>query len=135
MNASMGLFTSSPRAAISGANGINPLTRDRKQWLKLNHIPQPTKKFVTIDEHADSINDGYFINGFTATRWGDIPASYHNGAGSLTYADGRAEIHKWASRTTKLPVKTVYGTVSFDAAGRQDFKWLEERAAERLSGR
>ncbi|MDA1276652.1 MAG: hypothetical protein O2960_21750 [Verrucomicrobia bacterium] len=89
-------------------------------------------EFVTIDEHADSINDGYFINGFNVGQWGDIPASYHNGSGSLTFADGHAELHKWLSRTTKVPVKTQYGTLPFDAPGRQDFKWLEERAALRL---
>lgn len=135
MNASMGLFNTSSSSGASGADGINPLTKDRKQWTKHTHIPQPTKYFVTIDEHADSINDGYFINGFTVNQWGDIPASYHNGSGSLTFADGHAELHKWRSRTTILPVKTQYGTVPFDAAGRQDFKWLEEHAAVRLTGR
>ncbi len=131
MNASMGLFNTSPGAA-SGANGINPLTNDRRQWLKQTDIPEPTKYFVTLDEHADSINDGYFINGFSVTQWGDIPASYHNGAGSFTFADGHAEIHKWLSRTTKIPVKKSYGTIPFDAAGKVDFQWLQERAALRL---
>lgn len=132
MNASMGLFNTSPNPGLSGANGINPLTGDRKQWLKQTDIPEPTKFFVTIDEHADSINDGYFINGFNVSQWGDIPASYHNGSGSLSFADGHSELHKWLSRTTKIPVKYQYGTLGFDPAGRQDFKWLEERAAVRL---
>ncbi|MCF7765513.1 MAG: type II secretion system GspH family protein [Verrucomicrobia bacterium] len=135
MNASMGLFNTSASPGASGADGINPLTKDRKQWTKHTQISQPTRYFVTIDEHADSINDGYFINGFTVNQWGDIPGSYHNGSGSLTFADGHAEIHKWASMTTKIPVKTQYGTMPFDAAGRQDFKWLEEHAAERLNNR
>jgi prepilin-type N-terminal cleavage/methylation domain-containing protein/prepilin-type processing-associated H-X9-DG protein len=132
MNASMGLFNTSSSAASSGANGINPLTNDRKQWLKQTDIPEPAKYFVTIDEHADSINDGYFINGFNVSQWGDIPASYHNGSGSLTFADGHSELHKWLSRTTKIPVKTQYGPLAFDAAGRADLKWLEDRAALRL---
>jgi prepilin-type N-terminal cleavage/methylation domain-containing protein/prepilin-type processing-associated H-X9-DG protein len=131
MNASMGLFNTSPDARVSGANGINPLTNDRRQWLKQTHIPEPARYFVTIDEHADSINDGYFINGFSVNQWGDIPASYHNGAGGLTFADGHAEIRKWLSRTTKIPVKYSYGTMTFDAAGRLDFNWLQERAALR----
>jgi prepilin-type N-terminal cleavage/methylation domain-containing protein/prepilin-type processing-associated H-X9-DG protein len=132
MNASMGLFNTSTDSRISGANGINPLTNDRRQWTKQTHIPEPARYFVTIDEHADSINDGYFINGFTVNQWGDIPASYHGGAGGLTFADGHAEIRKWRSRTTQIPVKFSYGTLPFDAAGREDFKWLEERAALRL---
>jgi prepilin-type N-terminal cleavage/methylation domain-containing protein/prepilin-type processing-associated H-X9-DG protein len=131
MNASMGLFNTSPNASQSGANGINPLTNDRRQWLKQTQIPEPANYFVTIDEHADSINDGYFINGFSVNQWGDIPASYHNGAGGLTFADGHAEIRKWRSRTTKLPVRYTYGTLPFDEAGREDFRWLQERAAVR----
>ncbi len=131
MNASMGLFNTSSNPSQSGANGINPLTGDRKQWLKQTDIPQPTQFFVTLDEHADSINDGYYINGFNVGQWGDIPASYHNGAGGFTFADGHAEVHKWLSRTTKIPVKYSYGTIPFDAPGKVDFKWLEDHASVR----
>ena len=96
MNASMGLFNTSASPGASGADGINPLTKDRKQWTKHTQISQPTRYFVTIDEHADSINDGYFINGFTVNQWGDIPGSYHNGAvsrsptGTPRFINGRA---------------------------------------------
>ena len=29
------------------------------------------------------------------TVWWDVPASYHNGAGGLSFADGHAEIKRW----------------------------------------
>lgn len=133
MNASLGLFTTAP-GAPSGANGINPLTNDRKQFLKLASIPQPANLFCTLDEHADSVNDGYFINGFNPSMWGDTPASYHNGAGSLSFCDGHAEVHKWLSIKTKFPVnrgRQTYSPPTLDVPGRADALWLEERAAVR----
>ncbi len=130
MNASLGLFNTSKDPASSGANGLNPLTGgDRLQFIKQSAIQVPATLFCTLDEHADSINDGYYINGFNPAQWGDIPASYHNGAGSFTFCDGHAEVHKWLSVRTKIPVKFAYGTQPFDATGKQDALWLEERAA------
>jgi prepilin-type processing-associated H-X9-DG protein len=29
------------------------------------------------------------------TRWWELPANYHNNAGSLSFADGHAEIRRW----------------------------------------
>ncbi|MFM7101259.1 MAG: type II secretion system protein [Verrucomicrobiota bacterium] len=139
MSASFGLFNTSADRTQSGANGINPLSGDRRQIIRLGTTPNPSQMFVTLDEHADSINDGYYINGFwpAAGQWGDIPASYHNGAGGFTFADGHAEIHKWLSRDTIMPVRYAYGPTPFGrlsarALGEKDFRWLEERAAIRL---
>jgi len=83
---------------------------DLSQWLKLNEIRRPASIFVTIDEHPDTINDGLFINNpdwRSATRWTDLPASYHAGGAGFSFADGHAEIHKWKSSATKLPVLFV----------------------------
>jgi prepilin-type processing-associated H-X9-DG protein len=33
--------------------------------------------------------------GSDATGWGDIPASYHNGACGYSFADGHSEIKSW----------------------------------------
>lgn len=66
--------------------------------------PGPSGTFVFLDEREDSINDGYFVvdmAGYpqdTATapsgsryKIVDYPASYHNGAGGLAFADGHSE--------------------------------------------
>ena len=37
-------------------------SRDHCQFLKAGSIPNPAGLFVTLDEHPDSINDGYFPN-------------------------------------------------------------------------
>lgn len=84
--------------------------------------------WLTIDEQADSINEGFFINSNTTTQWGDIPSAYHNGACGFSFADGHSEIHKWLSATSRYPVKFTYPAVEpFDASGRKDFQWYKDR--------
>jgi len=104
--------------------------------LKLTQVKHPANFFVFIDEQADACNDGFFaITADPAStqggKWADVPASYHDGACSLSFADGHSETHEWLSSTTKLPV--TYGPVSFapwDAAGVQDFRWLQSKTSD-----
>ncbi len=100
-----------------------------RQYLKQAQVPRPSKTWLFIDEHPDSINDGFFINNPTQNNWQDLPASYHNGACGFSFADGHSEIRKWLSQTSKYTsVKYYYpNTMSFDAAGRRDFNWYLER--------
>src|SRR5260221_8637883 len=60
------------------ARGLNWLPQFA-QYLTLPRVPKPSKTWVVLDEHPDSINDGWFIVTPGAYNWGDIPASYHNG--------------------------------------------------------
>jgi len=100
-----------------------------RQFLKTSEVPQPAHTWLTVDEHPDSINDAFFIVGPNNNNWGDTPASYHNGACGFSFADGHAEVHKWLSRTSKYGVKYVPGpaTIGFDAAGKVDFRWYNDR--------
>jgi len=102
-----------------------------KQNLKQSQVLKPAKNWLFLDEHPDSINDGFFINNPTATAWQDIPASYHNGACGFSFADAHAEIKKWKSRTSRFPVRFSYpnpsSTAPFDTAGYNDFQWYLER--------
>lgn len=111
------------------AQGKNWGFSDYIQFLKTSEVPRPARTWLMIDEHPDSINDGYFINNPDAGAWQDIPASYHNGACGFSFADGHSEIKKWLSRTSKYSrVQFSYpATMSFDAAGRTDFYWYRER--------
>jgi prepilin-type N-terminal cleavage/methylation domain-containing protein/prepilin-type processing-associated H-X9-DG protein len=104
-----------------------------RQYLKQTQVRQPTMTWVTVDEHPDSINDSFFIVGVNVTAWGDLPASYHGGACGFSFADGHAEVHKWKSRTSIYPVRFVFGTLTFDAAGKQDFAWYKERTGYMLN--
>lgn len=83
-------------------DGINLLSTGFKQFMKTTDFPAPSQIFVTLDEHPDSINDALFWNPPDGTSdWSDLPASYHNGAGGFSFADGHAEIHRWVVPATK----------------------------------
>ena len=98
-----------------------------RQFMKLTDVPKPAVTWVTLDEHADSINDGLFLNQPFASGWQDIPASYHDGACVFSYADGHSDLHRWTSATSIYPVRFSYFSRPFDAAGREDFAWYKER--------
>ena len=126
MNSAFGRFSTGNDPTAQGRNwGFS----EYKQWLKIAVVPRPAKTWLVIDEHPDSINDGYFINNPSASAWQDIPASYHNGACGFSFADGHSEIKKWKSATSKY-TSVIYqypSTKSFDAAGRDDLAWYNER--------
>ena len=125
MNSIFGLFS---RTDFNTTHGVNWGFSQYKQYLKQTQVPRPAKTWLFLDEHPDSINDGYFINNPDASNWQDIPASYHCGACGFSFADGHSEIRKWKSATSQYPVQYFYpSTKGFDAAGRLDFKWYLER--------
>jgi prepilin-type N-terminal cleavage/methylation domain-containing protein/prepilin-type processing-associated H-X9-DG protein len=98
-----------------------------KQFIRIGQVPQPSSTWLTLDEHPDSINDAFFTVPYGASQWGDLPASYHNGACGFSFVDGHAEIRKWISGTSKYPVKFGFSVRAFDAAGRKDYQWYQER--------
>jgi prepilin-type processing-associated H-X9-DG protein len=134
MNAYFGPFNPDRNAAW--ANGKNLFQTDYRQFLKMGQVPRPVGIFVTLDEHPNSINDGYYLNTTGNTgSWGDSPATYHNGACGFAFADGHAEIHKWRggwvqNATIKAIPNPLYnGGPAFDAVGRNDFQWVWERTS------
>jgi prepilin-type N-terminal cleavage/methylation domain-containing protein/prepilin-type processing-associated H-X9-DG protein len=130
MNAFFGAYDDNVLSTENWVNGKNNFFPNFRQWLKLSTVPRPAVFWVTIDEHPDSINDGYFLNNPSgATQWGDGPASYHNGACGISFADGHSESHKWLSSTTKIPVTFNWNPPTFDAAGQRDYQWLISRTA------
>jgi prepilin-type processing-associated H-X9-DG protein len=109
-------------------------------WLAYNKLtdiikPAPADLFVFVDEHADSINDGWMMTVVTnANNWEDLPASYHNGACGISFADGRAEMHKWLESTTKAPVQYLPSAplpngVAWPAPGSRDAPWMIQHAS------
>jgi prepilin-type processing-associated H-X9-DG protein len=102
--------------------------------------PGPSGTFVFLDEREDSINDGMFVvdmtgypNDSTKFYRVDLPASYHNGAGGLSFADGHSEIHKWQDSRTKPPLKPGDQIPFGEANPRNpDIFWLQDRATRKL---
>jgi len=57
--------------------------------------PGAANILLMLDENPWSINDGFFDDTPGETSWYDRPASYHGGAGGLSFCDGHAIIRKW----------------------------------------
>jgi len=111
-----------------GYGGFNLLREFRKQTDIV--LPAPAKCWVMIDENPGSINDGWFVcDPNQATVWVDVPASYHNRAGGLSFADGHSEIRKWHDKN--MLKENNNGNVPADPAS-NDLAWLQERTTSRV---
>jgi prepilin-type N-terminal cleavage/methylation domain-containing protein/prepilin-type processing-associated H-X9-DG protein len=125
--------------ANNTANGFYSAYR---QFLKAGSIPNPSGLYVTLDEHPDTINDGFLktdphgdISKWTPQHWNDLPATYHDGAGGFGFADGHSEIHKFKSHVcTILPVKynllpTPLFSTDTSGAAAEDAIWVATRSS------
>jgi prepilin-type processing-associated H-X9-DG protein len=96
----------------------------------INTSPGGSSQYwMFIDENPYSINDGWFVCSLnTPTTWWDIPASYHDKAGGLSFADGHAEVKTWKDSAVLNLKSAPSPSVYFDlAAG--DLAWLRERTS------
>ncbi len=119
--------------------GANVFDTAYRQFTKLSSPPKPADFYVMADEHPDSINDGYFRPIFTGlgnlTRWNDLPASFHNGAGGFSFADGHSEIHKWKSTVVTIrPVRLSAGVQQIPFSSdlpnaTNDAAWIASRSS------
>jgi prepilin-type N-terminal cleavage/methylation domain-containing protein len=112
-------------------------------YLKLSDMnnPGPSRTFVFLDEREDSINDGYFVvdmagypNEPGLWKIVDYPASYHNAAGGLSFADGHSEIRKWVDERTIPRLSRVDRPLDQPSPGNRDVLWMQERSTRSLSG-
>jgi prepilin-type N-terminal cleavage/methylation domain-containing protein/prepilin-type processing-associated H-X9-DG protein len=113
-----------------------------QQFLSTTDIRNPTGIFVFLEEHPDSINDGWFVyctlkKPPEISEWSDLPASYHNRAGIFSFADGHAEVHQWKSASTLKPslMNGMGGrpvaVPSKPSAEQQDIIWVRDRSTVR----
>jgi prepilin-type N-terminal cleavage/methylation domain-containing protein/prepilin-type processing-associated H-X9-DG protein len=116
------------------ATGTNVNNPKYVQFFNAAAIPEPAQIFVFLDEHPDSINDGYFINRAYADRWYDLPASYHNGAASFSFADGHSQSHKWRNELTRRPARPRGAglPLPIPSGERQDFQWVYQHMSVEL---
>jgi len=102
------------------------------QFFKTTEIPNPAGIFVFLDEHCDTLNDGFFVNRLDDYVWGNLPGSYHNGAVNLSFADGHLESHRWVVPETVQPArKNVVRGNPISATPATDFDWLKARTSVR----
>jgi len=86
--------------------------------------PSPANAFIFLDEHPDSIQDGYLeIDSAPNGGFPDIPASYIEGGCGFSFADGHGEIHQW--QTANLMIPAVFGaTIHYAVGGASNPDWL-----------
>lgn len=118
--------------------GMNwALASEKKRDIRVIHKfsdiinPPPAKMFVFIDQHPDFMSDPHFhmlLNKGSSAQFADIPASRHNGSGTLTFADGHAERRKWVDERTRPDVKNRgNGYMTTASPNNPDIAWLQER--------
>jgi prepilin-type N-terminal cleavage/methylation domain-containing protein len=93
-------------------------------------VASPSQIFIFLDEHEDSINDGYFFMSEDRSvdwGWNDVPASRHSHGIQLNFADGHTERHRWNDkRTVQLIIRQrIY---ALNQPNNPDVKWLHDHA-------
>ena len=112
--------------------GANDTSKKYRVFYKKTQIDNAPMRFVFVDEHPDGINAGGFANMMVenpgSARIIDFPASYHNGAGGISFSDGHTEIRKWRDARTRPPVHYDNSLVlGVDSPNNQDMIWLAAR--------
>jgi prepilin-type processing-associated H-X9-DG protein len=132
---------------LDGSNiGNSPQSKWRTYGTTASMIiPGTSMIFVFLDEHPNSINDaGFAVQMKTVGIFAkiiDYPASYHNGAGGFSFADGHAEIHKWLGKNIQPPIVpnnsgALGNGQTGNAAGNDglaDVGWLQDHCSAPLN--
>lgn len=122
-------------SAMGWSDATGPWRVYRKSGDFIN--PGASGTFVFLDEREDGINDGFFVvdmDGYpnSPVQLVDSPASYHGGAGGLSFADGHSEIHKWKSRfVLEKPLAGQVRPYPTPDAGNVDVAWMQEHATRK----
>ena len=107
-------------------NRFNPLY---VQCFKGDQIANSSGIFVFLDEQADTLNDGFFVNRLDDYVWGNLPGSYHNNGANLSFADGHMESHHWIVDNTLRLVQKARLQNPIAANPPTDFDWLKIRTS------
>lgn len=111
-------------------NRFNPLL---VQAFRQTDLRNPANIYVFLDEHPDTLNDGFFMNRWAEYRWGNLPGSGHRGEANLTFADGHLESHRWKLADTRRPAVRGGAGGTFIPAAPDDYNWLKDHSGERRS--
>ena len=138
----------SANGAVNGGAGSGPvfnLAYPNRFYFKATkasqlNTPGPSNIFVVLDEQADSIDDFQFMFNPGETpaggeHWRNLPASYHNGAGEFSFADGHSELHKWQVKSglfstlqaVKYDIAVATAWQSINLGSNKDYEWMNDR--------
>ncbi|MBM3834304.1 MAG: DUF1559 domain-containing protein [Verrucomicrobia bacterium] len=116
------------KAGMGGGRGEPPPAY--KRFYKLGEInsPSPGELFVFLDVHPDSICWPFF--GVTMQpNFFMFPASYHNRAAAMAFADGHVESKTWRDNRTVRPGQVDWHGHSQPSANNSDVTWLQTHAS------
>lgn len=97
------------------------------------HNPGPSDCWIIADEHPDSLDDGLlYCQNYAATPFVELPGSQHGGACGISFADGRAEMHKWADSVMTSHQRVTYSVVQKVACSLtdRDMLWLAQHTPQ-----
>jgi len=129
--------------AYSGSDGDDANFGLWRGFKKTSDIKKrgSAEVFVFVDEHPDSINDGYYIavgrdwGGLYA--WCDFPSTLHNGACGFAFLDGHSQIKRWTGKMRSPQWLAVTyrdrheGQLRCDTeADKRDIDWVKDRHAD-----
>jgi len=124
--------------SYSKANGMNGLTDwqggAQLPYKKLGAVLDASEAMVFIEESDPrNYNLGtWVIDVAPGAGWVDPFAIFHGKTSTLSFADGRAESHRWLEPSTiKAATDSANGRSSFNWAGgnnrNRDFQWVYQR--------
>lgn len=96
-------------------------------WFqRLDSVLRPSHLWVFWDENFSTLDDCMGVVDISPAYLSskvmvNSPATYHNRAGSLSFADGHVEIHKWSHPNT------VQGR--YNVTGGEDYDWLADHTS------
>ena len=93
-----GQFAFRSFSIAGGANGENWSGSVRAR--KYSDLKRPATKYVFLEDiDPRGYNVGSWVMNFNPPRWVDPLAMWHNERGTIGFADGHAEMHRWNDRS------------------------------------
>jgi type II secretory pathway pseudopilin PulG len=111
-----------------------PVAFGHRVFQKTTDIPAPARAWVFIDEHQNSVNDGFFAMGFDLPgkdTIGDVMGWSHNRACGFAFSDGHSIIKQWKDPKTvfRVPNRTAYIDAHTFKGPNVDIEWMRENTS------
>jgi prepilin-type processing-associated H-X9-DG protein len=108
---------------------MNGIEHKPQRKTKLSLVTNPSRVFVFLDEHENSIVDGVFYvhvpgdagEHAAGPHWMDVPANRHGGGCDLSFADGHTAHWKW-----RWPLRSESDNSVANPLDLQDLRQLQE---------
>ncbi len=135
-------YSMNSHIGIDPTTGLAYVDNSFYGYGKLSNMlrPGPSNTFVFLDEGL-TINDGFFwmfMGGYDPLDWSakqgiDAPATYHGKCGSLSFADGHSEIHRWLDSRTANITPAQIAAFQWFSPDNVDIDWLQSKTSAKIS--